>query len=103
MLKVKVVPVIFETEHPAIKACWGSGGIAVSFMLRLFYPQGKSPWYSLDRRVGGLQSRCGRVGEEKISQSPPEIEPSNPDRPARSPALYRLSYHGCVLIPSWSQ
>jgi hypothetical protein len=35
----------------------------------------------------------GRGGEEKNSQPPPGIEPENPDRPARSPALYRLSYH----------
>jgi hypothetical protein len=37
--------------------------------------QGKSPWYSLDRRMGGLQSRSGRGGEEKKSQPPPGIEP----------------------------
>jgi hypothetical protein len=40
---------------------------------RSLYSQGKSPWYPLDRRLGG---------------------PENPDRPARSPALYRLSCHG---------
>jgi hypothetical protein len=54
----------------------------------------KSPWYPLDRRLGGSQSLSGRGGEEKNSQPPPGIEPYNPDRPARSPALYRLSYHG---------
>jgi hypothetical protein len=32
------------------------------------YPYGKSPWYPLDRRLGGLQSRFGRGGEEKNSQ-----------------------------------
>jgi hypothetical protein len=31
-------------------------------------PQGKSPWYPLDRRLGGPQSRYGRGGEEKNSQ-----------------------------------
>jgi hypothetical protein len=51
-------------------------------------------WYPLDRRLGGPQSRSGRGGEEKNSQPPPGIEPQNPDRPARSPALHRLSYHG---------
>jgi hypothetical protein len=47
-------------------------------------PQGKSPWYPLDRRLGGPQSRSGRGGEEKNSQPPPEIELYNPDNPARS-------------------
>jgi len=28
----------------------------------------------LDRRLGGLQSRSGRGGEEKNFQPPPEIE-----------------------------
>jgi len=37
-------------------------------------PQGKRPWYPLDRRLGGLQSRPGRGGEEKNSQSLPAIE-----------------------------
>jgi hypothetical protein len=66
----------------------------VSFTPRPFYPQGKSPWYPLDRRLGGPQSRSGHGGEEKNSQPPSGIEPQNPDRPARSPALCRLSYHG---------
>jgi len=38
------------------------------------HPQGKSPWYPLDRRLGGPQSRSGS-GDEKNSQPPPEIEP----------------------------
>jgi hypothetical protein len=37
-------------------------------------PQGKSPWYPLDRRMGGSQSRSGRGGEEKNSQLPSGIE-----------------------------
>jgi hypothetical protein len=48
----------------------------------------------LDRRLGGPQSRSGRGGEEKNFQPTPGIEPLNPARPARSPALYRLSYRG---------
>jgi len=28
-------------------------------------PPGKEPWYLLDRRLGGPQSRSGRGGEEK--------------------------------------
>jgi hypothetical protein len=39
----------------------------------------------MDRRLGELQNRSGRGGEEKNSQFPPGIEPYNPDRPARSP------------------
>jgi hypothetical protein len=66
----------------------------VSFTPRPLYPQEKSLWYPLDRRLGGPQSRSGRRGGEKNSQPPPGIEPYYPDRPARSPALYRLSYHG---------
>jgi hypothetical protein len=56
-------------------------------------PPGKEPLVPLDRRLGGPQSRSGLCGLEKNSQPPPGIEPHNPDRPARSPALYRLSYH----------
>jgi hypothetical protein len=37
--------------------------------------QGKSPWYPLDRRLGGPQSRSGRGGEEKNSQPLPGLEP----------------------------
>jgi hypothetical protein len=33
----------------------------VSFLPRPLYPQGKSPWYPLDRRLGGPQS-CSRRG-----------------------------------------
>jgi hypothetical protein len=28
-------------------------------------PPGKEPWYPLDRRLSGRQSRSGRCGEEK--------------------------------------
>jgi hypothetical protein len=38
----------------------------VRFTQRPLYPQGKSPRYRLDRRLGGPQSRSGRCGEEKI-------------------------------------
>jgi hypothetical protein len=37
----------------------------MSFTPRPLYPQGKSPRYPLDRRLGGPQSRSGR-GEDKI-------------------------------------
>jgi hypothetical protein len=60
---------------------WESGVIAsridigTSFTLRPLYPQGKSPWYPLDRRLGGTQSRSACGGEEKNSQPLPELEP----------------------------
>jgi hypothetical protein len=46
----------------------------VSFTPRPLYSQGKSPWYQLDRRLGGSQSRSGRGGEEQNSQLVPELE-----------------------------
>jgi hypothetical protein len=67
-----------------MEAYWGIGGIAPrildlgtrwSFMHRPFYPQGKGPWYPLDKRLGGPQSRSGLSGEEKNSQPLPELEP----------------------------
>jgi hypothetical protein len=42
----------------------------VSFTSRPLYPQEKSPWCPLDRRLGGSQSRYGR-GD---SQPPPGLE-----------------------------
>jgi hypothetical protein len=47
----------------------------VSFTPRPLYPQGKCPWYPLDRRLCGPQNRTGRGGEDKNSQSLPELEP----------------------------
>jgi hypothetical protein len=49
----------------------------ISFTPRTLYPQGKSPWYPLDRRLGGPQSRSGRGGEDKNSQPLPGNEPLN--------------------------
>jgi hypothetical protein len=46
----------------------------VSFTPRPLYSHGKSPWYPLDRRLGGPQSRSGRGGEEKNSQPLPGLE-----------------------------
>jgi hypothetical protein len=70
----------------------------VSFTSRPLYPQGKSPWYPLDRRPGGPQSHSGHGGEEKNSQPLPGIEPQNPNHPAHSPVLYQLSYHGSLNL-----
>jgi hypothetical protein len=48
----------------------------------------KIPWYPLDRRLGGLQSRSGRGGEEKNSQ--PRRE-SNPRTPIVQPVAQRYT------------
>jgi hypothetical protein len=48
------------------------------------YPQGKSPWYPLDRRLGGPQSRSGHGIEEKNSQPPLGLE-------ARSSSPYSVA------------
>jgi hypothetical protein len=71
-----------------MKVYWESGGIApriidlgtgwrwvVSFTPRLLYPKGNSLLYTLDRRLGGPQSRSGHDGEEKYSQPLPGLEP----------------------------
>jgi hypothetical protein len=91
-----------------MKEYWESGGIApcidlgtrwrwvVNFMPRQLYPQGKSPWYPLDIRLGGPQSMFGRGGEEKIFQPLSGLEP--PEQPARSPAQYHWAIPGANTI-----
>jgi hypothetical protein len=80
--KVNLSLCFFSTEHNAVKAYWGSGGIAPRILMTLaldggewsascpwpLYPLGKSPCYPLNRRTGGTQSPSGRCGEEKNSQ-----------------------------------
>jgi hypothetical protein len=71
-----------------MKAYWESGGIAPLILWPRHYMEasgqlhapaaltpGKNPWYLLDRRLGGPQSRFGRGGKEENSQPPPGIEP----------------------------
>jgi hypothetical protein len=41
----------------------------------VLYPQGKSPWHPLDRRLGGPQSRAERGNEEKNFKPLPGLEP----------------------------
>jgi hypothetical protein len=41
---------------------------------RPLYFREKKPWYPLDRRLGGTQSRSRRCDEEKDSQPPPGTE-----------------------------
>jgi hypothetical protein len=101
-----------------MKAYWGSGGITprildlgtrwrwvVSFTPQLIYPQGKSPWYPLDRRLGGPQNRSGRAGEEKNSQPLPGLEPQiiQPVAQRYTTELSRLLIEcvNCTCIWEW--
>jgi hypothetical protein len=47
------------------------------------YLQGKSPWYPLERRLGGPQSQPG-LGEEKNSQPLPRL---------KSPMIQPIAQH----------
>jgi len=77
----KVKSLYFNWAH------WGSRGVVprildldirwswvVIFTPRPLYPEGRSPLYLLDRRLGGPLSRSGRGGEEKNSQPLPGLE-----------------------------
>jgi len=55
----------------------------VSFAPWLLYPRVKCPQCSLDRRLGGAQSRFGRGGRRKNSHHCP-CPKLNPGRPTRS-------------------
>jgi hypothetical protein len=70
-----------------------------SFTLRPLYPQGKNPWYPLDRKLSGLQSRSGRGGEEKNTQPLPGLEP-----PIIQPVAQRYTTKLCIggrIIFKW--
>jgi hypothetical protein len=63
---------MYSSTHSLTSALDG-GELAASRPSR-FTPQGKSPWYPLDRRLGGPQSRSGRGGEaNKIKHGGQEI------------------------------
>jgi hypothetical protein len=79
-IKLKVKLPLCLTEHHAMNAYWGSGSIdpyildlgtrwrwVVSFTCRPLYPQGKSLWYPLNRRLVAPQRPSGHGGEEKYS------------------------------------
>jgi hypothetical protein len=44
-------------------------------MPQLLYPQGKRPWFPLDRRLGRSQSQSGCGGVEKNSHALPGLKP----------------------------
>jgi hypothetical protein len=66
-----------------MKAYWESEGITPcildlginNFTPRPLYPQRKSSWHPLDRRLGGPKSLSERGGEEKNFQPLPGLEP----------------------------
>jgi hypothetical protein len=72
------VPLCLINYVPRHEDVWGSGGIALRFLISAldegdwsasrpgrFTPQGTSPRYPLDRRLGGPQSLSGLCGEEE--------------------------------------
>jgi hypothetical protein len=68
----------------------------VSFTPRSLYPQRKSPWYPLDKRLGGPQSRSGRGG--KRSKTPAStVNQTSVVQPVAY-SLYWLSYPGSWFL-----
>jgi hypothetical protein len=67
-----------------------------SFTPRPLYPQGKSSWYPLDRRLGGPQSRSGRGEELHIhllsGLEPPIIHPARKKVKVKL-SLYLTKHH----------
>jgi hypothetical protein len=71
-----------------MKAYWVSGDIALRILTSaleggersasrpgLFTPRKRTPWYPLDKRLGGPQSQSGGGGEEENFQPLPGLEP----------------------------
>jgi hypothetical protein len=52
-------------------------------------PPGKSPWFPLDRRLGGPQSRSGHGGGKKKFPAPSPRRESNPRTPIVQPVVQR--------------
>jgi hypothetical protein len=66
------------------------GDEGVSFTPRQLYPRGKSPRFPLDRRLGGLQSRSARGGENSWP-----YRDLNSDRSAVQPVA------SCIIPDLW--
>jgi hypothetical protein len=63
----------------------------VSLMPRPLYPQGKSPWYTLDRRLGGPQNSLDDMEKRKfLALLGLELRPH--DHPACRQSRYRKHY-----------
>jgi hypothetical protein len=65
-------------------------------------PLGKSPWYPLDRKMGGSQSNSGHCGKEKHSQRLPGLEPPiiQPAAQSYTTELSRLLTTGLMMSRS---
>jgi hypothetical protein len=87
LIKVKVKLSLCFNWAPCHTGVLGNGVIApriidlgirwrrmVSFTRRPRYPQEKSPWNLLDRRLGGPRSQSGHGGEEENTQHMPGLE-----------------------------
>jgi hypothetical protein len=77
--------VSWEWMHTSTNS-WSRHQMEVSFTPRPLYPQGKSPWYPLDRRLGGSESRSGRGVKRKIPSPRRESKSSK-----RQDAVLRVS------------
>jgi hypothetical protein len=88
-----------------MKAYWGSGDSSTHSLTSaldggewwdsrpgLFTPRERVPWYPLDRRLGGPQSRSGRGGKEKNSQLRQDSNPRS------SFSATSLKYPGFCLV-----
>jgi hypothetical protein len=64
-----------------------------SFTPRTLYPRGKSPWYPLERRLGGPRAGLDNLEKRKFfTLTGLELQPLG--RPARNQSLYRVCYPG---------
>jgi hypothetical protein len=61
---------------------------------RALPPRERTPWYLLDRRLGGPQSWSGHRGYRKNPVPLQGTEPGSPGRPVHSQTLHWLSYPG---------
>jgi hypothetical protein len=100
------------TKHHVMENYWRSGGIpprildlrtrrrwVVSFTSRPLYTPGKSPWYPLDRRLGGPRPFLNTVVKKRIPSPRRKLNPRTPiDQPGAS-SLYRLNYRGSHQYP----
>jgi hypothetical protein len=69
----------------------------VSFTLLQLYPPQSVLRYTLNRRLGGSQSRTGRYGKIEHFLIQRKLEPGTLSRPARNQSLHRLRYRGSSL------
>jgi hypothetical protein len=72
----------------------------VSFTPRPLYYQGKNPWYPLDRKLGGPQTRSGGGGEEKNSQPRAGLE-SQSIQPVAQCYTAELSEMDEIIMVLW--